>query len=104
MLNTFFLSLVVLLAGSFLTGCLPKHKLTNNPNVGTTTVTKKEKVGDTTITGKITKAGDKYFITVSGKQPQELDSYSVDLSQYVGKTVTVIGQYSGDTLFVGKIK
>ena len=104
MLKTFSLSLIVLLAGIFLTGCLPKHKLTNNPNQTTTTVTKQKKVGNTTLTGKITKAGDKYFITVSGKQPQDLDSYSVDLSQYVGKTVTVTGQYSGDTLFVGKIK
>lgn len=104
MLKTFSLSLVILLVGASLTGCLPKRKLTNNPNAGVTTVEKKEKVGDTTLTGKITKVGDKYFITVSGKQPQDLDSYSVDLSQYVGKTVTVTGQYSGDTLFVGKVE
>ena len=94
---------VVLTSGLFLGGCLPKHELTNNPNQGTTVIEKKEKVGDTTLTGKITKVGDKYFITVGAKSPAEIDSYSVKLGDYVGQTVTVTGQYSGDTLFVGKI-
>ncbi len=102
MFKLFSLSLIVLISGVFLTGCLPKHNLTNNP--AETIKSAREKIGNTTLTGKITKVGNKYFITVSGKQPQDLDSYSMKLGQYVGQTVTVTGQYSGDTLFVGKIK
>ena len=95
---------VVIIVSLLFSGCLPKRELTNNPNQGATTVEKKEKVGDTTLTGKITKVGDKYFITVGSKPPAEIDSYSVKLDDYVGKTATVTGQYSGDTLFVGKIE
>lgn len=32
-----------------------------------------------------------------------VDSYSLDLADYVGQKVTVVGQYSGDELFVTKI-
>ena len=31
-------------------------------------------------------------------------SYAVDFEQYLDAEVTVIGQYSGDTLFVGQIQ
>jgi hypothetical protein len=62
------------------------------------------KKGDTTKTGTISKIGEKYFLQESGQQPAEVDSYAVDLAQYVGKKVTVTGQYSGDTLFIGKVE
>lgn len=62
------------------------------------------KQGDTTKTGKISKIGEKYFLQESGKQPMEIDSYAVDLSGYVGQAVSVTGQYSGDTLFVGSVQ
>jgi hypothetical protein len=39
-----------------------------------------------------------------GGEITELDSYNVDLQNYNGKTVTVTGQYSGETLFVDEIK
>lgn len=63
-----------------------------------------EKVGDTTLTGVISKVGEKFLITVAGQTPKEIDSYAVQLDEYVGKSVTVTGQYSGDTLFVGKVQ
>ena len=63
-----------------------------------------EKKGDTSVTGMISASGENYLITAPGKAPKGLDSYAVDLKQYVGKTVTVTGQYSGDTLFVSKVE
>jgi starvation-inducible outer membrane lipoprotein len=63
-----------------------------------------QKSGDTTKTGTITTAGGKFFLTEAGQTPKEVESYQVDLSAYVGKTVTVTGQYSGDTLFIGSIE
>lgn len=63
-----------------------------------------EKVGDTTLKGMISKVGENYFITVAGQTPKEIDSYAIKLDTYVGQTVTVTGQYSGDTLFVGKVE
>jgi hypothetical protein len=63
-----------------------------------------EKVGDTTKTGVISFSDGRYFLAEAGQTPKEIDSYAVELSEYVGKTVTVTGQYSGDTLFVGSIQ
>lgn len=63
-----------------------------------------QKTGQTTKTGKILQTGEKFFLEERGKSPVELDSYSVELSTYAGKTVTVTGQYSGDTLFVSEVK
>lgn len=71
---------------------------------GTDTTTT-EKSGDTTKTGTIMKAGELYFLNEpDSNKPLAIDTYSVDLAQYVGKRVKVTGQYSGDTLFVGKIE
>lgn len=63
-----------------------------------------EKKGDTILTGVLTNRGGKYFLEVTGQQPQEVESYSVDLASYVDKTVTITGQFSGSTLFAGKIE
>jgi len=93
---------LVVIGGLVFSGCLPKHELTNNPNQAPVDVNNK-KVGDTTKSGLITKIGRKYFITEAGGEPVEIDSYSLDLSQYVGKMADVTGQYSGDTLFVREV-
>lgn len=63
-----------------------------------------EKSGTTTKVGKITGSDGKFYLQEAGQVAKEIDSYAVDLSVYVGKTVTVSGQYSGDTLFVGSVK
>lgn len=54
------------------------------------------------LTGTIQSAGGQYSITVNGLTTQ-LDSRTVNFSQYVGKTITVTGQYSGTTLFVDTV-
>lgn len=55
------------------------------------------------ITGTLIQNGDLFFITDASGQIHDLETYSVSFSEYVGKTVTVSGQYSGDTLFVTEI-
>ncbi len=91
----------------FLSGCVPGSESSDSrPSVNSDTdqTDTTQKSGTTTKTGKISKAGSKYFLTVSGQQPQEIDSYGVDLSAFVGKSATVTGQFSGETLFVGQIE
>lgn len=85
-----------------LLGC---SKRSANPETSQTSPSSdtQQKTGDTTKTGVILKIGTKYYIQESGKQPSEVDSYSINFSSYVNKSVTIAGQYSGDTLFVGKI-
>jgi hypothetical protein len=63
-----------------------------------------EKRGDTVKSGVITSAGSSFFIKTAAGQPELIESYAYDLADYVGQNVTVTGQYSGDTLFVGKIE
>ncbi|MBI2325799.1 hypothetical protein HYU91_00200 [Candidatus Collierbacteria bacterium] len=59
---------------------------------------------DVTLTGSLIQAGTIFSLNVVGKAPVELDSRQVSLKDYVDKTVTVTGQYSGTTLFVSQIK
>lgn len=63
-----------------------------------------QKVGTTTKTGIISNSGGVFYLQEAGQTPKEIDSYTVELSEYVGQSVTVSGQYSGDTLFVGTIE
>ena len=58
---------------------------------------------NTNLTGVVTQTGSQFSIkTDTGIVT--LESRKVDLSSAIGKTVTVIGQYSGTTLFVDKIE
>ena len=75
---------------------------TNAKNVANPGAT--EKSGTTTKVGKITGSDGKFYLQEAGQVAKEIESYVVDLSAYVGQTVTVSGQYSGDTLFVGSVK
>jgi|CXWL01.1.fsa_nt_gi PBP1b-binding outer membrane lipoprotein LpoB len=59
---------------------------------------------DVTLTGTVIQAGNRFSLSSTGKPPVELDSRKVKLVNYVGKTVSVTGQYSGTTLFVDKIE
>ncbi len=82
------------------TGCTAR---TPSIDSGTGSIESTErKQGDTTKQGIVNQIGEAFYLEVAGQQ-NEIDSYSVDLSQYVGEHVTVTGQYSGDTLFVGEI-
>lgn len=92
-------SSLMLVGAISLAGCV---KLPGMPAAPTTST---EKSGDTTKTGVIMKAGELYFLNEpDSNKPLPIDTYSVDLSQYTGQRVKVTGQYSGDTLFVGKIE
>ena len=65
---------------------------------------KSEAAVTTTLSGSITSNGGKYYIGGPGQPPKELDSYTIKLENYVGKTVKVTGQYSGTTLFVDTVQ
>ena len=53
----------------------------------------------------LSKPGSDYtHILKTPEESVKLNSYTVKLDQYVNTTVTVVGQYSGYTLFVDSIK
>lgn len=81
-------------------GMLAFSKLKSTPTPPTTN----QKVGTTTKTGVISTSNNVFYLQEAGQTPKEIDSYTVELSKYVGKSVTVSGQYSGDTLFVGSVE
>jgi outer membrane biogenesis lipoprotein LolB len=99
------LFIITSLLGSFLlAGCTsPTAPKTSTP-VKSTTPAAAQKSGTTTKTGQITNKGGKFYIQEANKQPEEIDSYSIDLNTYVGQSVTIEGQFSGNTLFVGSVK
>lgn len=86
--------------GIFVSGCT--NQKTRMPSVAPSDQAS-VKVGDTSKVGVISQIGEKFYFSENGQVPEEIDSYSIDLSDYLGKTVTITGQYSGDTLFVGSI-
>jgi len=59
---------------------------------------------DVTLTGTLVKAGNKYAIDLPNRSSIEIDTRQVNFTDFVGKEVTVTGQYSGTTLFVSKIQ
>lgn len=63
-----------------------------------------EKNGEISLTGKVSKSGDLYLMTTASGEVQELESYTIKLDNYVGKTASVVGEYSGNTLFITEIK
>ncbi len=93
--------IIILLTIAVLIGlgmfALSKLKSTQTPP------TTNQKVGTTTKTGVITTSNGVFYLQEAGQNPKEIDSYTVELGDYVGETVTVSGQYSGDTLFVGNV-
>jgi hypothetical protein len=97
--------LAVAAASAALTGCISTSTPaeTTTPTTGDTP-SAAEKSGTTTKVGTLSQAGDKFFLTEPGQEAKEVNSYSVDLAEYVGQTVTVSGQYSGDTLYIGSIQ
>lgn len=97
--------LAVAMSGALLTGCGLTKTTTPaaQPATGGAPAAE-QKVGDTTKVGTVSESSGRFYLNVTGQPPQEIDSYSVDLSGYVGQSVTVTGQFSGNTLFVGSIK
>lgn len=99
-----FLVMVILFGGgAFLWIQNAKKAVPATNNQKTSNPGATQKSGTTTKTGKITASDGKFYLQEVGQTPNEIDSYAVDLSEYANQTVTVSGQYSGDTLFVGSI-
>lgn len=106
MKQTTLLVVGILLSGVVLAGCTgaaQPSKTTPVAPAGSTTEAEAKK-GTTTKTGVISQAGSQFFIQSAGEQPAPIDSYAVDLTQYVDQNVTITGQFSGNTLFVGSIE
>lgn len=87
-----------------LAGCRPSAPAKNDATTTKTAPQAEQKAGDTTKSGKVTQIGSKFYLEQKGKEPLELDSYTVDLASHLGQTVTVTGQYSGNTLFVSAVE
>lgn len=94
--------IITLLVSSFMLGACTGA--TNSPSTNSSDGDSSQKQGDTTMSGTIKAAAGKYYLEAMGQTPMEIDSYTFNLADYVGREVTVTGQYSGDTLFVGEIK
>ena len=90
---------VILISTSLFSGCSLTKDLAKLDTSGAL----EAKNAEISLTGKITKNGDLYFITDSAGTIHDVETYSVDFNEYVGQQVTVSGQYSGNTLFVTTI-
>ncbi len=94
---------MIMVASIFLVGCTNFNSAPAAES-NTQAPAADQKQGDTSKTGTISQSGTIFFINVVGQEPEIIESYGVNLADYVGQTVTITGQYSGDTLFVGSIK
>lgn len=97
MMKALFATIIIVVA---LTACTNQQQA---PAVSAEPPTSQEKSGITTLTGMVEQVGKQYWLSHDGERT-EVSSYTVDLSIYVGKTVSLTGQYSGDTLFVQEAK
>jgi hypothetical protein len=88
----------ILISTFFFSGCQYLPQSTSTP----ATSTEETATGSTTLTGTLQSSNGKYFLKSTGKTV-ELDSYSVEFTEFVGKNVSITGQYSGDTLFAESI-
>lgn len=86
----------------FLVGCSSSSTTTVPSPSPSGSVAATNKKGTTSKTGKLSKVGNGYLLQ-SGNQTVGVDSYNIDLNQYVGQQISVSGEYSGDTLFVTKV-
>lgn len=65
---------------------------------------KVKSVSKTGVVQKLPKPGDDYtHMLKTSDGLVKLNSYTVKLDPYAGQTITVTGQYSGNTLFVDKV-
>lgn len=56
-----------------------------------------------TIKGKLSFAGDKFFISSQGKST-EVASKKINLTTKVGQEVEIYGEFSGTTLYADEVK
>lgn len=96
-LFTFFM--IVVVSSAVFSGC----SLLENSTYSMKNDEYEQKNSEVTLTGMLSKNGEIYFITDSAGTLHDVETYSVSFDEYVGKSVTVSGQYSGNTLFVTEI-
>ncbi len=93
---------IVLIAGMVFSGCSlgtgPTTAEDSKPSVAA------QKQGDTRKSGTVRKQGAVFMIETGPGTFESIDSLAVDLAAYENQVVTITGQYSGDTLFVGKVE
>ena len=97
-------TMMVVVAMVLLSACIPQsdqYQVTYDSESG---VGLEEKQGATTVRGKVVGAGGSFYLLLDDSSRIELDSYAITLQDYVGQQVSVTGQYSGDTLFVGSVE
>jgi hypothetical protein len=90
--------------GVFLVGCTTLFPKTIPAATSTPVSATTQKSGTTTLKGQFEVSGKIILLKSNSQGPITLDSYSVDLKQYNGQTVTVTGKYSGDTLYVSSVQ
>ena len=83
---------VFLISGFLFGGCAPSSQSTSQ-----------EQAPVTTLTGTISKKADVFILTEKTGKTDTINSYTAKLDQYIGKTITVSGQYSGTTLYVDTV-
>lgn len=93
------LLLVIITTVGFFSGCSLVNRSSDSMNTGEL----EQKNTVITITGVLSQNGELFFITDSAGVIHDVETYAVSFSEYVGKTVTVSGQYSGNTLYVTEI-
>ena len=105
-MNTLTTLTLVAVSAVVLTACSGSSpsSTTTTPSSNAGAPAANQKSGDTTKTGVITSVNGTFFLQEQGSSPELVESYAVELSEYVGKTVTATGQYSGDTLFIGSVE
>jgi len=102
--SKFLLIGLVIVASVGFSACMAGSDTPSTTNTDSSAPAATEKQGETKKTGMITQINGVYYINQAGQVPEMIESLAVDLSQYVGQEVTVVGQYSGDTLFVGSVE
>lgn len=104
-MSTFKTTLFLIGAAAFIAACTGQSTDDYSVNYDASSgLAIEEKQGDTTLRGTIKAAGSNYFLMLDDGSRIELDSYAITLQDYAEQRVTITGQYSGDTLFVGAIE
>lgn len=83
----------LLVCSMFFTGC---------QTAGTPTP-QTEKAPVTILIGTLSKSGDQFVLREKTGKTTSIASYTLTFDQYVGKNITVSGQYSGTTLYADTV-
>lgn len=97
-MRTSIFSLVIISAVVF-SGCQA-----TTPTTSETTAPAEQKSGFTTVTGMVQANGPTKASIKTTTGTIQVETLSVDFTQYDGQTVTATGKYSGDTLFISEIQ